>query len=110
MRIQALKLAGLLAAAFLAAVPTLAVAQEATTSQPAAHYSVDETLVGKLLEDPAAVEILKRLIPTVYANEMFQTLGRDLTLRAIQQYEPEALSDANLARIQAEFDKIPAKE
>ena len=41
---------------------------------------------------------------------MFQTLGRDLTLRAIQQYEPEALSDANLARIQAEFDKIPAKE
>jgi hypothetical protein len=74
-----------------------------------AHYSVSETTVGKLLDDPAAVEILKRLIPTVYANELFQTMGRELTLKAIQQYEPEALSDANLARIQAEFDKIPAK-
>ena len=41
---------------------------------------------------------------------MFQTQGRSLTLKAIQQFEPEALSDANLAKIQAEFDKIPAKK
>ncbi|KRA82635.1 hypothetical protein ASD76_00610 [Altererythrobacter sp. Root672] len=80
-------------------------AQDAT----AAHYSVTETKVGKLLDDPAAAEILKRLIPKSFANEMFQTLGRDLTLAAIQQYEPEELNDANLAKIQAEFDKIPAK-
>jgi hypothetical protein len=59
---------------------------------------------------PAAVEILKKLIPTVYANDMFQSMGRDLTLKAIQQYEPGPLSDENLAKIQAEFDKIPAKE
>jgi hypothetical protein len=57
----------------------------------------------------AAAEILKRLIPTVYANDMFQSAGRSLTLKAIQQYEPDALSDENLAKIQAEFDKIPAK-
>jgi hypothetical protein len=50
------------------------------------------------------VEILKKLIPSVYANEMFQSAGRELTLKAIQQYEPEALSDANSAKIQAEFD------
>lgn len=36
-------------------------------------------------------------------------MGRDLTLKAIQQYEPEALSDENLAKVQAELDKIPAK-
>jgi hypothetical protein len=40
---------------------------------------------------------------------MFKTAGRELTLKAIQQYEPDALSDENLARIQAEFDKIPVK-
>ncbi|HXC58153.1 MAG TPA: hypothetical protein VN645_02490 [Steroidobacteraceae bacterium] len=74
-----------------------------------AHYSVETTLVGKLLDDPAADEILKKMIPTVYANEMFKTMGRDSTLKAIQQYEPEALSDANLAKLQAEFNKIPAK-
>jgi len=76
---------------------------------PAAHYSVATTLVGKLLDDPAADAVLKKMIPTVYANEMFKTAGRELTLKAIQQYEPEALSDANLAKLQAEFDKIPAR-
>ena len=82
-----------------------AVAQAA----PAAHYSVSETPAGKLIDDPAAAAILKKLIPTVWANDQFQTAGRDLSLKAIQQYEPDALSDENLAKIQAEFDKIPAK-
>ena len=34
---------------------------------------------------------------------------RDVWCEAIQQYEPDALSDENLAKIQAEFDKIPSK-
>jgi hypothetical protein len=76
---------------------------------PAAHYSVETTLVGKMLDDPAANEVLKKMIPTVYANEMFSTMGRESTLKTIQQYEPEALSDANLAKLQAELNKIPAK-
>ena len=83
-------------------------AADADAPQPA-HYSVDKTLVGTLLADPAAVEILKRLIPTVYANDQFQSAGRSLTLKDIQQYEPDALSDENLAKIQAEFDKIPTQ-
>lgn len=99
----------LIAAGVTASFSPAVAAQEAASARTA-HYSVTETLVGKLLDDPAAAEILRRLIPTVYANEMFQSAGRDLTLKAIQQYEPEALSDANLAKIQAEFDKIPAKE
>lgn len=74
-----------------------------------AHYSVGETLVGKLLDDPAAAAILEKLIPTVWANQMFHDAGRGLTLKAIQQYEA-ALTDQKLAEIQAEFDKIPAKE
>ncbi|MGZ5778811.1 MAG: hypothetical protein ACXWJC_10340 [Croceibacterium sp.] len=85
-----------------------ALADTANDAKPA-HYSVAKTLVGNLLDDPAAVEMLKRLIPTVYANDQFQQAGRSLTLKDIQQYEPDALSDANLAKIQAEFDKIPAK-
>jgi parvulin-like peptidyl-prolyl isomerase len=96
-----------LAAAGLAVTAT-APAAMAQNAQ-AAHYSVTETKVAKLLDDPAAADILRRLIPTTFANEMFQTLGRDLTLKAIQQYEPVELSDDNLAKIQAEFDKIPAK-
>jgi para-nitrobenzyl esterase len=74
-----------------------------------AHYSVATTLVGTLLDDPAADAVLKKLIPTVYANPMFKADGRSLTLQGIAQFEPEALSTANLAKIQAELDKIPAK-
>ena len=85
-------------------------AAQGTAATKPAHYSVADTLVGKLLADPSAAEVLKKLIPTVYANDMFQSAGRTLTLRDIQQYEPEALSEANLAKIQAEFDKIPAKD
>jgi hypothetical protein len=96
----------------LVTLPAPAVAQAAPAvaqAAPAAHYSVKETLAGKLIDDPAAAAILKKMIPTVWANEQFQSLGRGLTLEAIQQYEPEALSDENLAKIQAELDKIPAK-
>ena len=81
-----------------------ALAQEA----PAAHYSVAATKVGKLIDDPAAAAVLQKLIPTVWANDMFHSMGRDLTLKDIQQYET-VLSDEKLAEIQAEFDKILAK-
>lgn len=74
----------------------------------AAHYSVEKTLIGKLIDDPAAAAILKRLVPAVWGNEMFQSMGRDQTLKGVQQYEQD-LTDAKLAEIQAEFDKIPAK-
>ena len=106
----ALACAGLIGGALL-----LEGARAQTTSAPTAqapqpaHYTVSETLVGKLLDDPAAVAVLKEIVPTVCANDQFQTAGRALTLKDIQQYEPEALSDANLAKIQAAFDKIPVK-
>lgn len=106
--IPALMLAALAAGA-LPLVATQAVGAQAAAAAKPAKYSVNETLVGQLLDDPAANAVLKKMIPTVYANEMFQTMGRDITLKAIQQYEPEALSDANLAKLQAELDKLPPK-
>lgn len=99
---------GALAAGALPMLVVPALAADAATAA-AARYSVETTLVGKMLDDPAANAVLKKLIPTVYANEMFQTAGRELTLKAIQQYEAEALSEENLAKIQAELNKIPAK-
>ncbi len=96
-----------LASLALSTVPGLSVPASAQAGQTA-HYSVSDTPVGKLIDDPAAAAILQKLIPTVWANEMFQSAGRELTLKAIQQYEA-VLTDAKLAEIQAEFDKIPAK-
>lgn len=94
-----------------AAVPAAAqAAADKPDLTPSGHYSVETTRVSFLLDDPAAAAVLEKLIPTVYANDMFKTMGRDQTLKAIQQYEPGPLSDENLAKIQAEFDKLPPKK
>lgn len=106
--IPALMLAALAAGA-LPLVATQAVGAQAAQAAKPAKYSVNETLVGQMLDDPAANAVLKKMIPTVYANEMFQTMGRDATLKSIQQYEPEALSDENLKKLQAELDKLTPK-
>ena len=90
-----------------ATAPLLSAPALAQAAQPA-HYSVADAPCGKLIDDPAAAAILKKLIPTIWENSMFQSAGRDLTLKAIQQYET-VLTDQKLAEIQAEFDKIPAK-
>lgn len=91
-------------AAFCAPALTVpAIAQEAEEAQ-SRNYSVEETRVEFLLDDPEAAAILEELIPTVFANEMFQTMGRSQTLRAIQQFEGAVLTDEKLAEIQAAFD------
>ena len=80
--------------------------QDTSAEAEVKGYSVATTRVSVLLDDPKAAAILERLIPTVYANDLFQTMGRSQTLAAIQQYEPAALTDAKLAEIQAEFDRL----
>ncbi len=78
-------------------------------TQESPRYSVSETPVGKLIDDPKAAAILQEHIPTVWANEMFQSAGRELTLQTIQQYEA-VLTDQKLAEIQAALDKISATD
>ncbi|MCH5377833.1 MAG: hypothetical protein JJ992_28085 [Planctomycetes bacterium] len=84
-------------------------AAEETASPAPTHYSVTTTKNAKLIDDPAAAAILKEQIPTIWANEMFQSVGRDITLKEVQQYET-VLTDEKLAEIQAALDKIPAKK
>ena len=94
--------------------PIAAVAQEAQPPQKAEAleerpYSVDTTKIGTLLDDPEAAAILERLIPTVYNNDIFRTMGRPNTLRVAQQYESAVLTEEKMEEIQAEFDKLPVE-
>lgn len=92
--------------ASLAAGPGLTtVAHAQAPAAEPAQYSVAETPAGKMIDDPRAAAILQELIPTIWANEMFQSAGRELPLKAIQQYEP-ILTDQKLAEIQAALDKL----
>ncbi len=90
---------GALAAASVAA-------QEAEAPAERPHYSIETTTIGTLLDDPEADAILQRLIPSVYANDLFQTMGRPNTLRTAAMYESAVLTDEKLAEIQAAFDRL----
>ena len=100
----------IIAAAALALPAGTFVAAPALAQEAAQHagYSVNTTPAGTLIDDPAAAAILQRLIPAIWANELFQTMGRSQTLAAIQAYEPTILTAEKLAEIQAEFDKLAA--
>ena len=105
---SAIAMAGMLAGALPAAVSAQP-AQPAQTAQTTG-YSVNTTLIGTLLDDPAAAAVLERMIPTVYANDMFRSMGRDQTLKGVQQYEGAVLTDEKLAAIQVELAKLtPSK-
>jgi para-nitrobenzyl esterase len=98
------------------ALPAAAHAQAATapaaaTPAPSAstkHYSTADTEIGTLLDDPAARAILDKRVPGMTGNEQID-MARSMTLKGIQQYSPDAITDKVLAEIDADFAKIPAK-
>jgi para-nitrobenzyl esterase len=94
------------------AIPTLAIATQAqaqTAAAPiAAHYSTSETEIGTLLDDPAAKALLDKHIPGMTTNDQID-MARGMTLKAVQQYSPDTITDKVLAALDADFQKIPVK-
>lgn len=97
------------------AVPSLLAAQ--TTSTPtvaagaaaAAHYTTSDTEIGTLLDDPAAKAVLDKNFPGLSSGEQID-MARGMTLKTIQQYAPDMITDARLAATDAEFAKLPTKK
>lgn len=94
-------LAALAAPATLMATP--AVAAEAAA---AAGLSVETTDLGTLLDNPGAKAVLTKHLPDIVANEQI-TMARGLTLKQLQQFAGDMVTDQKLAAIQAELDKLP---
>ena len=92
----------------LTAAPAAALAQ--TAPAPAApatavHYTVEETDIGTLLDDPAAKAVLDKHVAGFSANEQID-MARSMTLKGIQQYAPDKLTDKVLSDIQVDLDKL----
>jgi para-nitrobenzyl esterase len=81
-----------------------------TAAPPAERYDTTNTMVGALLDDPAAKAVLTKYIP-----ELVDKLGdaATRTLRELQSvltaYAPDLLTDAKLAMIDEELAKLPVK-
>jgi para-nitrobenzyl esterase len=87
---------------------TAAPAPTATPAANAAHYSTSSTEIGALLDDPAAKALLDKYIPGMTGNPQVD-MARAMTLKDIQQYSPDLITDKVLTDLDAEFAKIPAK-
>lgn len=100
-------------AALLAAPATMANAQIAKApgvpvAASAGHYTTGSTEIGTLLDDPAAKAVIEKHIPGMTTNEQID-MARGMTLKDVQQYSPDAVTDKVLAAIDADFAKMPAK-
>lgn len=87
----------------LAAVPAGA---EAPAAPAAAGFSVENTDLGTLLDDPGAKAVLMKHIPAMVSNDQI-SMARPMTLKQLQQYSGDSLTDEKLAAIQADLAKLP---
>jgi hypothetical protein len=103
-------IAALLAGAASLAAPAFAADTPAAAAAAAAakHYTTAETTIGVLLDDPAAKAILVKYIPDL-ANSSQIDQARGLTLKQIQAYAGDKLSDETLGKIDWDLSKLPAK-
>jgi hypothetical protein len=115
-----MRLITLAAGIAFAITSTVALAQGAPPAKPAnpapaqsadangGHYSTQSTQIGTLLGDPAAKAVLAKHIPDIVNNPgIDQAAG--MTLKDVQQYSPDQLTDKILSEIDADLSKLPAK-
>jgi hypothetical protein len=107
----------LVAAALVAALNVTSVlAQTAAPPAPtapapatAAKYSSAQTQIGTLLDDPAARAVLDKYLPSVSHGDQID-MARSMTLKDIQQFAPDVITDQILAQVDADLAKLPAKK
>lgn len=91
------------AALAVAAVATPALATEAPAA--AAKYTTAGSTMGDLLDNPAAKAVLEKHLPDLVSNPQM-AMARALTLKQIQGYAGDAVSDEVLAKIDADLAQI----
>ncbi|KQV56067.1 MULTISPECIES: hypothetical protein [unclassified Caulobacter] len=116
-----MRLASLALAAALLVAPATVLAQAAPTAPAAAadpaslpgaaqaaKFKTGETTVGDILDNPAATAVVKKHLPELVANEQIN-MARGMTLKAIQQYSADTVTDQKLTAIDTDFAKLGAK-
>lgn len=100
----------LIIAATLATSLTIVPVMAQTPPAAASHgYSTADTDIGTLLDDPTLKAIVDKHIPGLLSGDQI-SMARSMTLKAIQQYAPDKVTDSALADIDADFSKLPPKK
>lgn len=101
--------AGLFAGAGAQAAGTPTAATAPNTSAATPRYTVEDTDIGTLLDDPEAKAILAKHLPDIVKSDQID-MARSMTLKVIQQYSADQVTDAKLAAIDADLAKLPPKK
>ncbi len=98
----------IVAAAFLTSLSmNYAVAE--TSSQAAVTYSTADTDIGTLLDDPGARAIIDKHVPGFSTGPQID-MARSMTLRGIQPFASDTLTDTVLNAIDADLAELSAKK
>ncbi|MCJ8156603.1 hypothetical protein [Sphingomonas sp. LaA6.9] len=91
----------------VAAIPAYA-ADPSPAARPAtvAQFSTRSTEIGTLLDNPATRTILDKHLPGLAGNPQIE-MARSMTLKQIQSYSGDVVTDAVLARIDADLAALP---
>lgn len=101
-------LAGSLAVT-IAAPLTVSAAEPASTSAAAVAYSTSTSSIGTLLDNPATKAILVKYLPDLVSNPQIE-MAKGMTLKQIQSYSADTVTDEVLAKIDADLAKVPAQK
>lgn len=101
------RIAAALALLAPAAVYAQAAPAPATSTAPA--FSTADTDLGTLLDNADTKAVLVKYIPAMISNEQI-SMARGMTLKALQQYAADTLTDDVLAKIDVDLAKVPAKK
>lgn len=71
------------------------------------YYTLDDSTIGDLLDNPATKAILVKHIPAVVQGEGIDR-ARGMTLPAIQPFSQGKITDEQLAAIDKELSTVPA--
>jgi hypothetical protein len=76
-----------------------------TAQNKTAKFSVAETDIGTLLDNPATKAILVKHLPDFISNPQVE-MARPMTLKQIQSFAADMLTDEVLAKIDAELATV----
>jgi hypothetical protein len=102
----------LLAATFAAAITaplSVNAAEPAAASAPAAALSTSTTSIGTLLDNPTTKAIVTKYLPDLVSNPQIE-MARGMTLKQIQSYSSDTVTDEVLGKIDAELAKLPVQK
>lgn len=101
--------AGFLAAGLHLSAAAVA-AEPAPVEAPATPaYSTEGTDIGTLLDNPETKTILDKHLPTFASNPQIE-MARAMTLKQIQSFAADDITDEVLTKIDADLAKLPPKK